>query len=59
MRRVGQRPAKNCTVVCGSNSLEELALWLGLVDVDVTVHEPVKLRDRLRMLGARLAHAAG
>jgi hypothetical protein len=46
-------------VVCGSNSLDEVAVWFGLIDADFVVHEPPELRDRLRTLSARLSRAAG
>lgn len=49
----------SCTVVCGSDSLDEMAVWLGLIDADFEVHEPPELRDRLRTLASRLARAAG
>ena len=47
-----------CEVVCGSNSLDEVVLWFGLLDVDFAVHEPPELLDRLRTLSARWARAA-
>ena len=49
--------AATCEVVCGSNSLDELAVWLGLIDADFVAHEPLELKDRIRTLGARLLHA--
>ena len=55
---VTPRDATSCDVICGSNSLDELAVWLGLIDADFAVHEPPELRDRLRILAARLARAA-
>lgn len=48
-----------CEVVCGSNSLDEVVLWFGLLDVDFEVHEPPELRDRLRTLAGRLTRAGG
>lgn len=50
--------ATTCEVVCGSNSLDEVVLWFGLLDVDFDVHEPPELRDRLQTLSARLSRAA-
>jgi hypothetical protein len=50
--------SKTCDVVCGSNSLDEVVLWFGLLDVDFEVHEPPELRDRLRILSSRLASAS-
>jgi predicted DNA-binding transcriptional regulator YafY len=49
--------ATTCEVVCGSNSLDEVVLWFGLLDADFEVHEPPELRDRLKVLGRRLASA--
>ena len=48
----------SCEVRSGGNSLDEMAVWLGLIGHEFTVHEPVELRDHLAALGARLARAA-
>jgi predicted DNA-binding transcriptional regulator YafY len=50
--------ATSCEVVCGSNSLDEVVVWFGLLDADFEVHEPPELRDRLRVLSARWSLAA-
>jgi hypothetical protein len=50
--------ATSCDVVCGSNSLDEVAVWFSLMDADFVVHEPPELRDRLRELAARWVRAA-
>ncbi|AXE27522.1 DNA-binding transcriptional regulator [Streptomyces globosus] len=47
-----------CLLTCGSDSLDELALWVGLAGVPFEVHEPAELVDRVRELGARLTAAA-
>jgi predicted DNA-binding transcriptional regulator YafY len=47
-----------CEVVTGSNSLDEVALWVGLAGFELTVHEPAELRDRLAALGALLTRAS-
>ncbi|MEC5179518.1 helix-turn-helix transcriptional regulator [Arthrobacter sp. CG_A4] len=47
-----------CELVTGSNSLDELALHLGLIGEDFTVHSPAALRERMATLGARLTRAS-
>jgi predicted DNA-binding transcriptional regulator YafY len=49
--------AQTCLLRTGSNSLDELAVYLGLFDLPFTVHEPPELRSRIRDLAARLADA--
>ena len=49
--------ATSCDVVVGSNSLEELALWLGLMGQPFTVHEPVELVAVIRRLADVLRDA--
>jgi len=46
-----------CTLVVGSNSLDELTLYVGLCGVDFDVHEPAELRERVRSLGVRFTRA--
>ena len=50
--------AATCEVVCGSNSLDEVVLWFGLLDVEFEVHEPPELHDRLQILADRLRRAS-
>lgn len=47
-----------CQVLSGGNSLDEMALWLGLLGHAFTVEEPAELREHLAAMGARLTHAA-
>ncbi|MET7335066.1 WYL domain-containing protein [Nonomuraea sp. NPDC005650] len=47
-----------CTLLCGSNSLDELALWVALIGAPFTVHEPPELAEHVRTLGTRLTAAA-
>jgi predicted DNA-binding transcriptional regulator YafY len=49
---------RTCTLVCGSNSLDELALWVALIGAPFTVHEPPELAEHLRALAVRLMDAA-
>lgn len=48
----------SCEVLSGGHSLDEMAVWLGLIGHKLTVHEPAELRDHLAILGARLIRAA-
>ncbi len=48
----------NCEVLSGGNSLDEMAVWLGLLGHQFTVQEPVELREHLAAVGARLTRAA-
>ncbi|PRX48658.1 putative DNA-binding transcriptional regulator YafY [Prauserella shujinwangii] len=50
---------RSCVLRAGSNSLDEIALYVGLLGAPFRVHEPVELADRLRELGSRLLDAAG
>jgi len=54
------RPLDELTseVLVGSNSLEELAIWTGLMGLPFTVHEPPELIDVIRRLGGVLQDAA-
>ncbi|WP_042832203.1 WYL domain-containing protein, partial [Streptomyces rimosus] len=56
---VEPRDAQSCTVTAGAHSLDELALWVGLLGVPFTVHEPPELVEHVRGLAARLAASAG
>ncbi|NUW33898.1 WYL domain-containing protein [Nonomuraea sp. SMC257] len=49
---------RSCTLSTGANDLDELAVYVALMDIDFDVHEPPELADRLRVLAARLATAA-
>jgi predicted DNA-binding transcriptional regulator YafY len=51
--------AGRCVLVTGSDSLESLALHVGLLGAGVRVLEPEELRPVLRDLSARLSAAAG
>ncbi|WP_188195653.1 helix-turn-helix transcriptional regulator [Nonomuraea sp. SYSU D8015] len=48
---------RTCTLVCGSNSLDELALWVALIGMPFTVHEPPELAEHIRTLATRLMDA--
>ncbi|GGO44395.1 helix-turn-helix transcriptional regulator [Streptomyces lasiicapitis] len=46
--------ARTCRLTCGSDSLDELALWVGLLGVPFEIHEPTELVDHVRELAERL-----
>ncbi|BCB78101.1 hypothetical protein Pflav_045110 [Phytohabitans flavus] len=48
---------QSCLLHTGSNSLDELAIYLGLFDLPFTVHEPPELITRIRAVAARLTDA--
>ncbi|MGN9785359.1 helix-turn-helix transcriptional regulator [Nonomuraea sp. ZG12] len=50
--------AATCLLIGGSNSLDELALWLASLGVPFEVHEPPELTAHLQVLSDRLADAA-
>ncbi len=50
---------RSCEVVTGTNDLTEVVYWLGLLEADLTVHEPAHLRRVMAEVSARLARAAG
>jgi predicted DNA-binding transcriptional regulator YafY len=50
---------RSCTVHTGSNSLEELAVWVALLGFDFDIHEPAELFDVLGPLTSRLERALG
>ncbi|MFD1828000.1 helix-turn-helix transcriptional regulator [Mumia zhuanghuii] len=50
--------ATTCIAHVGSDSSDQLALWLGLLDADFTVDGPADLAPALRRVAARYARAA-
>ncbi len=57
--RVEPLDDRSCTVRTGSNSLEELAVWVALLGFDFDIHEPEELFGVLEPLTARLERALG
>jgi predicted DNA-binding transcriptional regulator YafY len=47
-----------CVLSTGSNSLDELAMWVAQLGVPFEVHEPPELIQHIRALGTRLVDAA-
>ncbi len=51
--------ADTCVLHTGSDSLDELAVYVGVFGFDCRIHEPTELVDHIRTLTARLAAATG
>ncbi|NJP94426.1 WYL domain-containing protein [Nonomuraea sp. FMUSA5-5] len=47
-----------CVLTTGSNSLDDLAMWVAQLGVPFTVHEPPELVEHVRAIGTRLVAAA-
>ncbi|WP_067133313.1 helix-turn-helix transcriptional regulator [Microtetraspora malaysiensis] len=47
-----------CELTAGSNSLDELAMWIAQLGVPFQVHEPPELVEHIHALGTRLVDAA-
>lgn len=48
----------SCELATGADDLTELVYWLGLLDAELTVHEPDQLRQTMAEVAARLARSA-
>jgi predicted DNA-binding transcriptional regulator YafY len=48
---------RTCELRSGSNSLDALAVYIGLLGFDLTIHEPVELIDVMRALADRFTRA--
>lgn len=48
---------RSCVLEIGADTIESLAVHLGLLGVDFTVHEPAELVDHLRVLANRYRDA--
>ncbi|GID16168.1 helix-turn-helix transcriptional regulator [Actinocatenispora rupis] len=51
--------ARNCVLLCGADRLDEIAVWVALMDVPFTVLDPPELADRIGALADRFHAAAG
>lgn len=54
---VEPRPDGRCVLVTGGDSLEIVAVWIGMLGIDFTVESPAALVDHLRVLADRYAGA--
>ncbi|NYI43630.1 putative DNA-binding transcriptional regulator YafY [Nocardioides aromaticivorans] len=50
-------PDGRCVLVTGGDSLEIVAVWIGMLGIDFTVESPAALVDHLRVLAERYAGA--
>jgi hypothetical protein len=50
---------KTCVLVTGGDSIETVAVWIGMLGLDFTVREPQGLVDHLAALSRRYAQAVG
>lgn len=48
----------SCTLVSGSKSLDEMAVWIAILGVEFEIHEPPELAAHIGGLAARLIRAA-
>ncbi|MBE1874529.1 helix-turn-helix transcriptional regulator [Myceligenerans pegani] len=51
--------AHTCVLVTGGDSLEVVAVWIGMLGLDFTAEEPPELREHLRILARRYAASYG
>lgn len=49
---------RTCTFLAGSNSLDEMAIWLAVLGVEFEVHEPPELVPHVHELAGRLVRSA-
>lgn len=49
---------RSCSLVTGSNSLDEMAIWVAILGVEFEVHEPPELAVHVKGLAERLLRAA-
>jgi len=56
---VEARRPDRCVLTVGSDSLDAMALHLGVFDIELTVLEPAELRDRMRLIADRLRAMSG
>jgi predicted DNA-binding transcriptional regulator YafY len=56
---VERRPDGRSVLVTGGDSLEIVAVWIGMLGLDFTVESPAELVDHLRTLAVRYATAVG
>jgi predicted DNA-binding transcriptional regulator YafY len=47
----------SCTLITGSNSLDQLGVWVSVLGFDFDIHEPAELTDHLRGVVDRLVRA--
>ncbi|GAA0852910.1 WYL domain-containing protein [Streptosporangium amethystogenes subsp. fukuiense] len=51
--------AETCVLLCGANNLDEIVVWVALMDIGFEVHEPPELIGRIGVMADRLRAASG
>ena len=49
--------ARTCVLLCGANTLDEIVVWVALMDIGFEVREPPELAERVGVLADRLRTA--
>ncbi|GAA0954643.1 helix-turn-helix transcriptional regulator [Nonomuraea longicatena] len=50
--------AQTCVLLCGAHDLDEIVVWIALMDIGFEVHEPPELIERVGAMAARLRAAS-
>ena len=48
---------ESCVLITGADTVETMAVYIGLLDLDIRVEEPPELVDRMRVLSRRYGAA--
>ncbi|MEQ4725612.1 WYL domain-containing protein [Nonomuraea sp. B19D2] len=51
--------AETCVLLCGANNLDEIVVWVALMDIGFEVHDPPELVERIGVMADRLRAASG
>ena len=57
-RRVEPVDAQTCVLSCGANNLDEIVVWVALMDIGFEVHDPPELAERVGVMADRLRAAS-
>ena len=50
--------AETCVFLCGANNLDEIVVWVALMDIGFEVHDPPELAERIAVMADRLRAAS-
>lgn len=50
--------AQTCVLLCGANNLDEIVVWVALMDIGFEVHDPPELVERIGVMADRLRAAS-
>jgi hypothetical protein len=45
---------ETCVLLCGANNLDEIVVWVALMDIGFEVHDPPGLVERIAVMADRL-----